>query len=91
MQSESEGSQSCPTLCDAMDCSPPGSSVHGIFQARLLEWAAISSSRRSSQPRDRTWVSPMQTGALPSEPTHEHVLKWTEFKSIPQETSSSVF
>ena len=34
--------QSCPTLCDPMDCSPPGSSVHGIFQARVLEWGAIA-------------------------------------------------
>ena len=38
------GTKSCPTLCDPMDCSPPGSSVHGIFQARILEWVAISSS-----------------------------------------------
>ena len=43
--------QSCPSLC------PPGSSVHGIFQARILEWVAISSSRESCQPRDQTWVS----------------------------------
>ena len=49
--------QTCPTLCDPMDCSPPGSSVHGIFQARMLEWVAISSSRESSQHRDRTLVS----------------------------------
>ena len=42
--------QSCPTLCNSMDYSPPGSSVHGILQARILEWVAISSSRRSSQP-----------------------------------------
>ena len=40
--------KSCLTLCDLMDCSPPGSSVHGIFQARILEWVAISFSRRSS-------------------------------------------
>ena len=40
--------QSCPTLGDPMDCSPPGSSVHGIFPARILEWVAISSSRGSS-------------------------------------------
>ena len=40
-----------------MDCSPPGSSVHEIFQARIQEWVAISFSRGSSQPRDRTWVS----------------------------------
>ena len=44
----SEVAQSCPTLCDPMDCRPPGSSVHGIFQARVLEWVAISFSRRSS-------------------------------------------
>ena len=44
-------------LCDPMDCSLPGSSVHGIFQVRLLEWAAISFSRRSSWPRDQTLVS----------------------------------
>ena len=46
--------QSCLTLCDPMDCSLPGSSVHGIFQARILEWVAVPSSRGSSQPRDRT-------------------------------------
>ena len=40
-----------------MDCSPPGSSVHGILQARILQWVAISSSRGFSQPRDQTWVS----------------------------------
>ena len=48
---------SCPTLCDSMDCSPSGSSVHGILQARILAWVAISSSRASSQPRDGTRVS----------------------------------
>ena len=56
-ESESEVAQSCPTLCDPMDCSLPGSLVHGIFQARILEWAAISFSRGSSQPRDWTRVS----------------------------------
>ena len=49
--------QSCPTLCDSMDCSLPGFSVHGILQARILEWVTISFSRGSSQPRDQTWVS----------------------------------
>ena len=44
--------QSCPTLCDPVDCSPPGSSVHGIVQARILECVAISFSRGSSQTRD---------------------------------------
>ena len=56
-ESESEVTPSCPTLCDPVDCSLPSSSVHGILQARILEWVAISFSRGSSQPRDRTWVS----------------------------------
>ena len=44
--------QSCPTLCDPVDCSPPSSSVHGILQARILDWVVIPFSRGSSQPRD---------------------------------------
>ena len=58
-ESESEVAQSCPTLCDPMDCSLSGSSVHGIFQARVLEWIAISFSRVSSWPRNWTQVSPI--------------------------------
>ena len=54
---ESEVAQSCPTLCDPMDCSPPGSSVHGILQARILEWVAISFFRGSPLSRDWTQVS----------------------------------
>ena len=50
---ECEVAQSCPTLCDPMDCSLPGSSGHGIFQAIVLEWIAISFSKGSSQPRDK--------------------------------------
>ena len=49
--------QLCLTLCDPMDCSLPGSSLHGIFQGRILEWVAMPSSRESSQPRNRTQVS----------------------------------
>ena len=49
--------QSCPTLCNSMDCSPSGSSVHGILQERVLEWVAIPFSRGSSWPRDWTWIS----------------------------------
>ena len=49
--------QSCPILCDPMDCSPPDSSVHGIFQARILEWVVISYSRGSSWSRDQTDIS----------------------------------
>ena len=54
---KSEVANSWPTLCNPMDCRLPGSSVHGIFQARILEWVAISFSRRSSWPRDWTQVS----------------------------------
>ena len=49
--------QSCPTLCNPVDCSPPGSSVHGILQARILGWVAIPFSRGSSQSRDRNCFS----------------------------------
>ena len=53
----SEVAQLYPTLWGPMDCSPPGSSIHGIFQARVLEWVAISSSRGSSWPRDGSQIS----------------------------------
>ena len=53
----SEVAQSCPTLCDPMDCSLSGSSIHGIFQARMLEWISISFSRGPFHPRNRTQVS----------------------------------
>ena len=56
-KSESEVTQLCPTLCNPMDCSLPGSSIRGIFQARTLEWVAISFSKRSSQPISWTLVS----------------------------------
>ena len=49
--------QSYPTLCDPMDCSLPVSSVHGILQARILEWVAMTSFRESFQPRDQTCIS----------------------------------
>ena len=52
-----EAAQSCMTFCEPMDCNLPGSSVHGILQARVLEWVATSFSRGSSQPRDQTRVS----------------------------------
>ena len=54
---KSEVVQWCPTLWDPMDCSLPGSSIHGISQERILEWVAISFSRGSSPPRDQTGVS----------------------------------
>ena len=61
-------SKSCPTHCDLMHCSPLGSSVLGISQARILEWVAISSSRRSFWLRDRTWVSCLAGGFFTTEP-----------------------
>ena len=60
--------QLCLTLCNPMDCSLPGSSVHGILQARILEWAAISFSRGSSRSRDRPGLPALQAVSLPSEP-----------------------
>ena len=66
----------CPTLCDPMDYSPPGSSIHGISQGRMLEWVAISFSRGSSQPRDRTHVSCLAGGFFPTEPPGKP--KWQE-------------
>ena len=62
--------QSCPTLCNPMDCSPPGFSAHGIFQARILEWVAISSFRKS-QPRDQTHISCV--GWITTEPPHANL------------------
>ena len=60
--------QSCLTLCSPMNCRPPGFSGYGIFHARILEWVVISSSRRSSLPKDQTWVSCIAGGSLLSEP-----------------------
>ena len=60
--------QSCPTLCDPMDCSPPGSSVHGIFQARILERVASPFSKGSSHPRIEPSSPALAGGSLPSKP-----------------------
>ena len=75
--------QSCPTLCDPMDCSPPGSSVHGILQARILEWVAIPSSRVSPWPRDGTQVSRIAGGFF----TVWAMLRlgWCKFKTLKAE------
>ena len=63
-----ESLQSCLTLQDPMDCSPPGSSVHGILQVRILEWFVMTSSRESSWPRDRTHMSCVSCTAVDSLP-----------------------
>ena len=57
--------QSCLTLCDSTSCSQPGSSVHGILLARILQWVAISSFRGSSEPRDPSHISCVAGGFLP--------------------------
>ena len=69
---KSEVAQSCLTLCDPMDCSLPGSSIDGMFQARILEWVAIFFSRGSSWPRDRTQSPALQADSLPSEARNHH-------------------
>ena len=64
----SELAQLCPTLCDPVDCTLPGSSVHGILQAKILEWVAISFSRRSSNPGIKPGSPALQADALSPEP-----------------------
>ena len=65
---KSEVAQLCSTLCNSMDCSPPGSSVHGNLQTRMLGWVTMPPSRGSSQPRDQTQVPTLQAYSLPTEP-----------------------
>jgi len=65
--------QSSPTLCDPIDYSPPGFSIYGILQARILEWVVISFSRKSSLPRDRTFVSCVAGGFFTPEPWGKHL------------------
>ena len=85
--------KSCSTLCDSMDCSPPGSSIHGIFQARVLEWAAISFSRGSSQTRD--WAQASCTAgftvwatreALKSFNPHDHLWNGLNYSHVRMST-----
>ena len=88
--------QSCPTLCDPMDCSPPGSSFHGILQARILEWVPLSFSRGSSQLWDWTQVSSIAGRFVIIWPTKEaqvsrifkaelYVKLWSEGSSLQME------
>ena len=62
--------QLCPTLCDPVDCSPPDSSVHGIIQARILEWVAMPSSRGSFRPGNESTPPTLQADSLLSETPH---------------------
>ena len=75
-------SQSCPTLCDPMDCRLPGSTVHGILQAEILEQVAIPFSRGSSQPRDWTRVSPIAGRFFTIWATREATLDATDLLHI---------
>ena len=76
-----EVAQSCPTLCDPVDCSPPCSYVHGILQARILEWVAVSFSRGSSGPRDQTQVSRIAGRRFNLWATREaRKMRWTHLK-----------
>ena len=80
-----QGTQSCLTLWDPMDCSPPGSSVHGILHARILEWLAIPFSRGSSWFRGRTQVSHIAGGFFTIWATREDLvkLKWEkDFRAV---------
>ena len=72
--------QSCPALCDPKDCSLPDSSAHVIFQARILEWVAISFSRGSSLTGDRTWVSCTAGSSLPPEPPGKPLMQGKNHK-----------
>ena len=74
--------QWCPTLCDPMDYSPPGSSVHGIFRTRILEGVVIPSSRGSSQSRDRTQVSHIVGGFFTDWATREAQKYWSGSPSL---------
>ena len=76
VKSEREVSQSCPTLSDPMDCSPPGSSIHGIFQARVLEWGAIAFSSSAAQSCP-TLCDPMNH-STPGHPVHHQLPEFTQ-------------
>ena len=73
---ESEVAQLCPTLCDPMDCSLPGSSVHGIFQARVLQWVAISFSRDLPNPGIKLRSPALQANTLLSEPPGKQTIEF---------------
>ena len=76
-----------PNSCDPIDCSPPGSSVHGILQAGILEWVAISFSRVSSRPTDPTWVSCI-AGRFFTNRAIREALVWPDHPFLPSHLSS---
>ena len=80
MKSESEVAQSCPTLCDPVDSSPPGSSVHGILPAKILEWLAFPSPGDLPDPGIKPRSPALQADVLTSESPGKPILKWKSFK-----------
>ena len=86
----SEVAQSCPTLCDSMDCNLSGSSVHGIFQAVALEWIAISFSSGSSRPGDQTQVSRIVDRHFTVWATREVQKRYAIFMYLNTEYSSQI-
>ena len=85
--------KSCPTLCDLMDGSPPGSSAHGILQTRILERVAISFSRESSGPRDQTSVpctGNWQADSLPLHHPGSPIFTWTLANWLPLQASQQL-
>ena len=82
MKGESEVAQSCPTLCNPKDYSPPGSSVHGVSQARILEWVTIFFSRESSQSRGQTHDSCIAGRFFTTEPSGKPVPRPTLYGCI---------
>ena len=83
--------QSCLTLCDPVDCSPPGSSVHGILQVRIPEWVAVSFSRDLPNPGIEPGSPALQADALSSEPPGKPLITKNLSQVSPQRTSSGDF
>ena len=86
--------QLCPTLCDLMECSLPGSSIHGILQARILEWVAMPSSRGSSWPRDWTCISCLpawEVSSLPLAPLGKPWKCWPRTTDLPSGPELCIF
>ena len=80
VKSESEVAQSCPTLHDPMDCSLPGSSVHGIFQARVLEWGVIAFSRGNYEMQENLLFLMVFGGTI----IEERLILWAELGEVMQ-------
>ena len=88
VKTEREVAQSCPTLRDPMDCSPPGSSIHGVFQARVLEWGAIAFSRKeNSHPKTKVFISDIALVLSISVMSNNHIYIYKDKIVISPETN----